>query len=120
MGVTIGTRACTNITITDVVGLGEFVCSAPPGPGNGVLQLRVSVEASGSATSRFSYDAPNVTRVLGTPCDAALPCPLQVSPSLWVAVGSEGPCPLVNAVCIAVVLCGCAVLVAYWLLRSSP
>ena len=78
MEVTIGTQACTNITITDVAGLGEFTCSAPPGPGTGIVHLRVAVEASGSATTRLLYDAPHVEGILGAPCDAATPCPLQV------------------------------------------
>jgi hypothetical protein len=79
MGVTIGAHPCTSVTITDVVGLGEFVCNAPPGPGVGVVQLRVSIDVSGSATTLLMYDPPNITRVLGTPCNAALPCQLQVS-----------------------------------------
>jgi hypothetical protein len=77
MEVTIGTQACTSITITDVAGLGEFTCSAPPGPGTGIVQLRVDID-SGSATTRFLYDAPSVTGLRGAPCDAAAPCPLVV------------------------------------------
>ena len=45
MDVTIGTQACTNVTITDVGGLGEFTCRAPPGPGNGIVQLRVDIDS---------------------------------------------------------------------------
>ena len=77
MVVEIGTQACTSITITDVDGLGEFTCSAPPGPGTGIVQLRVDID-SGSATTQFLYDAPNVTGLVGVPCDAATPCPLVV------------------------------------------
>jgi hypothetical protein len=78
MMVTIGAQPCGNTTVTDVAGLTELTCNAPPGPGFGAVQLRVSIEGSGSGTSRFLYDKPTVQQVLGTPCDAAEACPLQV------------------------------------------
>jgi hypothetical protein len=78
MEVTIGGQPCANLTITDLAGLGEFTCKAPAGPGSGIVQLRVTIDTSGSATTPFLFNAPNVTSVLGAPCDAALPCPLQV------------------------------------------
>ncbi len=78
MDVTIGTQPCASIVVTDNVTLGELTCVAPPGPGFGAVQLRVTVEGSGTGSIRFSYDAPAVTRVLGSPCDASAVCSIQV------------------------------------------
>ncbi len=78
MAVTIGAQPCGNVTVTDATNLTELACVAPPGPGFGAVQLRVSIDGSGSGTARFQYDRPTVEVVVGTPCDAALACPLQV------------------------------------------
>jgi hypothetical protein len=78
MEVTIGTQPCAGVVITDNATLGEFTCVAPPGPGFGAVQLRVMVEGSGTGAIRFAYDAPVVTRVLGSPCDATAVCSIQV------------------------------------------
>jgi hypothetical protein len=82
MEVTIGTQPCAGVVITDNATLGELMCVAPAGPGFGAVQLRVTVEGSGTGSIRFAYDAPSVTQVLGSPCDAAAVCPIQVRPAL--------------------------------------
>jgi hypothetical protein len=82
MEVTIGAQPCAGVVITDNATLGELSCVAPPGPGFGAVQLRVTVEGSGTGAIRFAYDAPVVTRVLGSPCDAAAVCSIQVRPAL--------------------------------------
>ncbi len=89
MEVTIGAQPCAAVVITDNATLGEFACVAPPGPGFGTVQLRVTVEGSGTGAIRFAYDAPVVTRVLGSPCDAAAFCSIQVRSSMprCVAIG---------------------------------
>ncbi len=82
MEVTIGAQPCAGVVITNNATLGELTCVAPPGPGFGAVQLRVAVEGSGTGAIRFAYDAPGVTRVVGSPCDAAAVCSIQVRPAL--------------------------------------
>ncbi len=78
MAVTIGNQPCINVVVTDNVTLGELSCVAPPGPGIGAAQLRVTVAGVGSGSFRFLYTGPEVTQVVGSPCDAAIACPVQV------------------------------------------
>lgn len=129
MAVTIGGQPCANVTVTDVVGLGEFTCRAPPGPGAGVVQLRVSIDSSGSATTRFLYDPPDVTSVVGAPCDATLPCPLQVRGWAWAPWGGAlragvrmcRPCAVGAGMCENGLRGGlCWLAVAGWLCVKPP
>jgi hypothetical protein len=78
MAVTIGTRPCGDVVVTDSANYSQLMCVAPAGPGIGITQLRVSIDGSGSASTRFLYDPPRVTAVLGSPCDTAAQCPLEV------------------------------------------
>ncbi len=91
MEVTIGTQPCGSVVVTDNATMGEFACVAPPGPGFGAVQLRVAVEGSGTGAIRFAYDAPVVTRVLGSPCDAAATCPVQVRASVCLPSSTQVP-----------------------------
>ncbi len=105
MEVLIGTQKCTNIVMTNNATLGEFTCVAPAGPGFGAVQLRVTVPGSGTGAIRFLYDAPSVTRVVGSPCDASTACPVQVRGTLCgrprcpelPGVGSAGRVNVCNA-----------------------
>jgi hypothetical protein len=85
MDVAIGTQPCGGVVVTDNATLGELTCVAPPGPGFGAVQLRVVVQGSGTGSIRFSYDAPVVAGVVGSPCDASATCPVQVGaiPACW-------------------------------------
>ena len=93
MEVTIGAQPCTSVVITDNTTLGELTCVAPPGPGFGAVQLRVTVDGSGTGSIRFAYDAPVVTRVLGSPCDAAAVCSIQVRASVHTMLTRGPPQP---------------------------
>jgi len=109
MTVTIGDQPCGNITIRDPVTLTAFQCVAPPGPGIGDVQLRVTVAGSGTGSFLFQYSPPVVQWVSGTPCDAEVSCPVQVWARAAVSSGAqgaelhhEGRCSLQQTVC------GCA------------
>jgi hypothetical protein len=58
MSITIGGLPCTNLTVNDTTNLGLVFCLAPAGPGRGVVQLVVTVEGSGTASTAFAYATP--------------------------------------------------------------
>jgi hypothetical protein len=76
MTVAIGGQPCADVVVDD--SLTSLQCIAPPGPGIGDVQLRVTVDGSGTASHPFEYNSPVVGLVVGTPCDADAPCPIQV------------------------------------------
>lgn len=78
MTVTIANQTCRDVVVTDNATLGALECVAPPGPGLGDTQLRVSVADSGNGAYRFFYNPPVVHEVEGFICDADVPCPIQV------------------------------------------
>ncbi len=68
--VTIGGAACTGAVVTDSVGHGAVVCTAPSGPGSGDVRLQVSVAGSGNASVPFLYTPPQVTGLSVAVCPA--------------------------------------------------
>ena len=72
--VTIGDVPCTGVQLTDNTTLGSLRCTAPPGPGNGNIFLRVAVADGGNASTPFLYDAPTVTgvNVAAAPAEATV------------------------------------------------
>jgi hypothetical protein len=73
--VLIGGSACTDVSITDTVGLGTLQCVAPPGPGvrdpsTGDVLLTVVVTGGGNASVPFPYSAPRVVNTSVAACAA--------------------------------------------------
>jgi hypothetical protein len=76
--VSIGSQPCAQVNVTDLATLGKLVCVAPPGPGFGDMQLLVEMDGSGSGGFAFAYSPPRIHHIVGSPCDADIPCNMQV------------------------------------------
>jgi hypothetical protein len=94
--VTIGGSPCSNAAVTDTTGFGVLLCTAPPGPGVGDVQLRVSVAGGGNASVPFLYAAPTVNRLSVVACAADADVKVQVHGSnLGLRNSASSPEPVV-------------------------
>ncbi len=95
MNVTIGGQLCPIVEVTDE-GLTTLRCTAPSGPGVGDVALSVTVAGSGTGSFGFQYDAPSVSWVLGSPCDAETACAVDtVGSNLGLENAATSPDPVV-------------------------
>jgi hypothetical protein len=96
MTVTVGNGTCSNVVLTDPVGLSEFRCTAPPGPGFSSVQLRVTVEGSGIGSYPLPYTPPLVSWLRPSLCLASTACPITIGGSnLGLDNALTGPRPTV-------------------------
>jgi hypothetical protein len=94
--VTIGSQSCSNVVVTDTSGLGTLQCTAPPGPGFGDVQLRVSVVGGGNASTPFLYTAPAITGLSVVACAAETNEPIRLTgTNFGLTNGTTSPEPVV-------------------------
>jgi hypothetical protein len=78
MTVDIGEQSCGSVAVTDEVGLTEATCTAPGGPGQGSLNVTVTVSGKTGSHPDFLYDPPSIAYVQPSPCDALVTCTVLV------------------------------------------